>query len=72
MYVADNRQQAALVLALVALLWLIISSSQLFKVLRSIAAREKLSLELGIDYSTKINYSDDSKESSILSDEEMV
>ena len=51
--------------------WLILSSSQLHRVLRSIAAREKLSIELGIDYSTKINYSDDSKDSSILSDEEI-
>ena len=71
LYAADNRQQAALILALVALFWLILSSSQLFKVLRSIAAREKLSVELGIDYSTKFNYSDDSKESSILSDKEI-
>tara|TARA_Y100001980_G_C14556060_1_gene346261 strand:+ start:4471 stop:5952 length:1482 start_codon:yes stop_codon:yes gene_type:complete len=69
LYGADNRQQAALILVFVAFFWLIISSSQLRKVLLSIAEREKLSAELGIDYSTKINYSDDSKESSILSDE---
>jgi len=71
LYAADDRQQAALVLAVVAFVWLILSSSQLHRVLRSIAAREKLSIELGIDYSTKINYSDDSKDSSILSDEEI-
>lgn len=68
LYAADDRQQAALVLAVVAFLWLILSSSQLHRVLTSIAAREELSSELGIDYSTKINYSDDSKDSSILSD----
>ena len=68
LYAAEDRQQAALVLAVVAFFWLILSSSQLHRVLRSIAAREKLSIELGIDYSTKINYSDDSKDASILSD----
>ena len=30
-----------------------------------------MSIELGIDYSTKINYSDDSKDSSVLSDKEI-
>ncbi len=71
LYAADDRKQAALVLAIVAFFWLILSSWQLSRVLKSIAAREKLSIELGIDYSTKINYSDDSKESSVLSDKEI-
>ena len=71
LYAADDRKQAALVLAVVAFFWLILSSWQLSRVLKSIAAREKLSIELGIDYSTKINYSDDSKDSSVLSDKEI-
>jgi len=70
LYGADDRQQAALVLAVVAFFWLILSSLQLHRVLSSIAAREELSTELGISYSTKVSYSDDSKDSSVLSDKE--
>lgn len=70
LYGANDRIQAAFALGLVALIWSLMSSWRLGRVLRAINDFEDASAEVGLDSDTTLTYSDGGKKATMLEDTE--